>query len=134
LSERADCPGIGAILLKPGPLTETEREFVNRHTLIAERILLAAPSLTHIAAVVRSTHERFDGKGYPDGLAGEEIPLLALSSTRTSSERSKPCSSRTSGPAGPASRSPDPAPNGAGVRRPPYEGTLAGRAAPFTSR
>jgi HD-GYP domain-containing protein (c-di-GMP phosphodiesterase class II) len=66
-----------AILLKPGPLSEEELSFVHRHTLIAERALLAAPSLAHVAGIVRSTHERWDGAGYPDGLAGEEIPLLA---------------------------------------------------------
>jgi diguanylate cyclase (GGDEF)-like protein/putative nucleotidyltransferase with HDIG domain len=66
-----------AILLKPGPLTDDERAFVHRHTLIAERALLSAPSLAHIAGIVRSSHERYDGTGYPDGLAGEDIPLLA---------------------------------------------------------
>ena len=45
------------------------------HTLIGERIILAAPSLAHTAPLVRSSHERIDGAGYPDGLAGEAIPL-----------------------------------------------------------
>ena len=61
------------ILAKPGPLTEEEWAFVRRHTLVGERILAAAPSLAEVAALVRSTHERFDGRGYPDRLAGEEI-------------------------------------------------------------
>ena len=51
--------------------------FVRRHTLIGERILLAAPSLAPEARLVRASHERWDGKGYPDGLAGEQIPLGA---------------------------------------------------------
>jgi diguanylate cyclase (GGDEF)-like protein len=65
------------ILEKPGPLTDEEWKFVRRHTLVGERILLAAPALSHVAGIVRSSHERFDGSGYPDGLAGEEIPLPA---------------------------------------------------------
>jgi diguanylate cyclase (GGDEF)-like protein len=63
------------ILTKPGPLTDDEWEFVRRHTLIGERILASAPSLGHAAELVRSTHERWDGSGYPDGLAGSDIPL-----------------------------------------------------------
>ncbi|MEA2146882.1 MAG: hypothetical protein QOG59_2469, partial [Solirubrobacteraceae bacterium] len=66
-----------AILHKPGPLDEHEWEFMRRHTLIGERILLAAPSLAPTAGLVRSTHEWFDGGGYPDGLQGDEIPLGA---------------------------------------------------------
>jgi diguanylate cyclase (GGDEF)-like protein len=66
-----------AILHKPGPLTEEEWRFVRRHTLIAERILLGAPGLAHVAGVVRSSREHFDGTGYPDGLAGTDIPLVS---------------------------------------------------------
>ena len=66
-----------AILNKPGPLDAEEWEFMRRHTVIGERILIAAPSLAHTAALVRSSHERHDGTGYPDGLSGEEIPLGA---------------------------------------------------------
>jgi diguanylate cyclase (GGDEF)-like protein len=65
------------ILKKPGPLGAEEWQFMRRHTLIGERILSAAPALAQAAALVRSSHERFDGKGYPDGLAGEDIPLGA---------------------------------------------------------
>jgi two-component system, cell cycle response regulator len=65
------------ILSKPGPLTENEWEFVRRHTLIGERILAAAPALGQVARLVRSTHERLDGSGYPDALKGHEIPLGA---------------------------------------------------------
>jgi diguanylate cyclase (GGDEF)-like protein len=66
-----------AILRKPGPLDEHERRFVEQHTIVGERILCAAPALLRVARIVRSTHERWDGNGYPDGLAGEEIPLGA---------------------------------------------------------
>jgi two-component system, cell cycle response regulator len=48
---------------------------MHRHTLIGERILSAAPALTRASRLVRSSHERFDGKGYPDQIAGNEIPL-----------------------------------------------------------
>ena len=65
------------ILEKPGPLTDEEWKFVRRHTLVGERILLAAPALAHVAGLVRSSHERYDGTGYPDGLAGRDIPLPA---------------------------------------------------------
>jgi diguanylate cyclase (GGDEF)-like protein len=66
-----------AILGKPGPLDEGEWEFVRQHTLVGERILRAAPALHTVAKLVRSSHERFDGSGYPDGLAGQTIPLGA---------------------------------------------------------
>ena len=64
-----------SILNKPGPLDDDEWAFMHRHTLIGERILLAAPALSEAARLVRSSHERWDGDGYPDGLAGEDIPL-----------------------------------------------------------
>ena len=66
-----------AILDKPGPLDDAEWEYMRRHTIIGERILQAAPALKRVATIVRSTHERMDGTGYPDRLAGEEIPLAA---------------------------------------------------------
>jgi diguanylate cyclase (GGDEF)-like protein len=66
-----------SILAKPGPLDDEEMAFVRRHTLIGARILLAAPSLAPEAALVRASHERWDGTGYPDRLAGEVIPLGA---------------------------------------------------------
>ena len=66
-----------AILHKPGPLDEAEWEFMRTHTIIGERIIAAAPSLAQVARLVRSSHERWDGAGYPDGLAGEAIPLGA---------------------------------------------------------
>jgi diguanylate cyclase (GGDEF)-like protein/putative nucleotidyltransferase with HDIG domain len=64
-----------AILEKPGPLSEHEREFLDRHTIIGARILHAAPDLSQLSDMVRYSHERIDGKGYPDGLAGDDIPL-----------------------------------------------------------
>ena len=65
------------ILRKPGPLDRTEWELMRRHTLIGERILDTAPALRPVARIVRSSHEWWDGSGYPDGVAGEEIPLGA---------------------------------------------------------
>jgi len=66
------------IITKPGPLTDREWEFMHQHTVMGERIIAAAgPSLERIAPLVRASHERWDGAGYPDGLAGEEIPLGA---------------------------------------------------------
>ena len=64
-----------AILEKPGPLDEREWEFMRRHPLIGERIVLAAPALANTAPLIRSSHERLDGHGYPDGLKGSKIPL-----------------------------------------------------------
>ncbi|HEV7363998.1 MAG TPA: HD domain-containing phosphohydrolase [Solirubrobacteraceae bacterium] len=66
-----------AILAKPEPLEPEEWEFIQRHTIIGERIIAAAPALTDVARLVRSSHERWDGTGYPDALAGEAIPLGA---------------------------------------------------------
>jgi HD-GYP domain-containing protein (c-di-GMP phosphodiesterase class II) len=50
---------------------------MHQHTILGERILNAAPALRPVARIVRSTHERWDGAGYPDGLRGDEIPLAA---------------------------------------------------------
>ena len=65
------------VLQKAGPLDPTEWGFIHSHTLIGQRILSAAPALRPVGAIVRSTHENWDGTGYPDGLAGEAIPLAA---------------------------------------------------------
>jgi diguanylate cyclase (GGDEF)-like protein len=65
------------ILSKPGSLTEDEWEFVERHPVIGERILAAAPDFGSAAKIVRASHERWDGTGYPDRLTGPEIPLGA---------------------------------------------------------
>jgi diguanylate cyclase (GGDEF)-like protein/putative nucleotidyltransferase with HDIG domain len=64
-----------SILDKPGPLSEDEWTLIRRHTVIGERIMGAAPALQHSARLVRSSHERIDGAGYPDGLSGHAIPL-----------------------------------------------------------
>jgi diguanylate cyclase (GGDEF)-like protein len=63
------------ILSKPGPLTDEEWAFIRRHPLIGERIVASAPALRTVAGLVRSTHERWDGHGYPDRLVADEIPL-----------------------------------------------------------
>jgi len=65
------------ILEKRGPLDPQETEFIQQHPLIGERIVAAAPALMSVAQLVRSSHERFDGDGYPDGLREGEIPLGA---------------------------------------------------------
>ena len=65
------------ILNKPGKLDADEWRFVRRHSVIGERIVRAAPSLAHVATLVRACHERFDHGGYPDGIGGEQIPLGA---------------------------------------------------------
>ena len=66
-----------AILHKPRPLDEVEWHYIRQHTVIGERILSAAPAMIPVARLVRASHERWDGKGYPDGLAGDEIPVGA---------------------------------------------------------
>ena len=66
-----------AILTKPGPLDDGEREIMRRHPKIGERIVRAAPALARTADLVRASHERFDGTGYPDRVPGAAIPLGA---------------------------------------------------------
>ena len=63
------------ILTKPGPLTEQERRMVETHPVLGERILAPIEQLGEVRRIVRSAHEHYDGSGYPDGLAGGEIPL-----------------------------------------------------------
>ncbi|MEN8614641.1 HD domain-containing phosphohydrolase [Dehalogenimonas sp. THU2] len=67
----------GSILHKPGILSQAEREEIERHSAIGEKILAPVVEDTEILAMVRNHHERWDGAGYPDGLAGEGIPLGA---------------------------------------------------------
>jgi diguanylate cyclase (GGDEF)-like protein len=67
----------GTVRNKPGPLDARDWEFMHRHTLVGERIVLAAPALAHTAPLIRSSHERIDGAGYPDGLTSDQIPLGA---------------------------------------------------------
>jgi two-component system, cell cycle response regulator len=66
-----------AILSKPGPLSEAEWGYMREHTIVGDRILSAAPALEDAAKLVRASHERYDGTGYPDQLRGDEIPLGA---------------------------------------------------------
>jgi two-component system, cell cycle response regulator len=66
-----------SVLDKPGPLDDSEWALIHQHTVIGERILLAAPALKPVAALVRASHERWDGNGYPDRVSGEAIPLGA---------------------------------------------------------
>ena len=66
-----------AVLLKPGPLTEAERALVRQHPIIGERICSPLKSLRLVLPIIRHHHEHWDGTGYPDGLAGEAIPLTA---------------------------------------------------------
>jgi HD-GYP domain-containing protein (c-di-GMP phosphodiesterase class II) len=63
-----------AVLSAPRALDEIEWELMRQHTILGERILNAAPALRPVARIVRASHERWDGAGYPDGLAGEDIP------------------------------------------------------------
>ncbi|MEO8091903.1 MAG: HD domain-containing phosphohydrolase [bacterium] len=64
-----------SVLSRPGPLDEDESRLVRQHTLIGERILAAAPALIRASKLVRWSHERMDGEGYPDGIPGERIPI-----------------------------------------------------------
>jgi putative nucleotidyltransferase with HDIG domain len=66
------------ILRKPGPLSAEERERMDEHTAIGARMLERIPFLAPVAPLVRSAHERHDGGGYPDGLAGDDIPRGAM--------------------------------------------------------
>ena len=63
------------ILTKTGPLTEEERAIVEMHPILGERILEPIEQLEEVRRIVRSAHEHYDGGGYPDGLAGNDIPL-----------------------------------------------------------
>ncbi len=66
------------IINKPGPLDDAEWEVMRRHTIEGQRMLDSVGGvLTHVGLIVRASHEFFDGNGYPDGLAGEAIPIEA---------------------------------------------------------
>jgi HD-GYP domain-containing protein (c-di-GMP phosphodiesterase class II) len=65
------------ILMKPGPLTDDEWAVCREHAIIGERILRPLKPSREALGMVRNHHESWDGTGYPDGLAGEMIPLLA---------------------------------------------------------
>ena len=66
-----------AILRKPDRLSPEEYRAIQKHTVKGDEILATIPDLAPVRPIVRSHHERWDGQGYPDGLAGEEISLLA---------------------------------------------------------
>lgn len=66
-----------SVLLKPGPLTPAEFDTMKAHTLIGDRLCGQLRSLRRVRPIVRHHHEKLDGSGYPDGLAGDAIPLLA---------------------------------------------------------
>jgi two-component system, cell cycle response regulator len=66
-----------AVLEKAGPLSEDEWQLVRQHPVVGQRIVSSAPALREIGRIVRATHERWDGGGYVDGLAGTSIPLAA---------------------------------------------------------
>ena len=66
-----------SILFKRGLLTEEEWEVMRQHTIRGEQICSPMKTLAPVLPIIRSHHERWDGSGYPDGLAGEDIPLLA---------------------------------------------------------
>jgi putative nucleotidyltransferase with HDIG domain len=65
------------ILKKPGDLDDSEFEIIKKHPMLTSEILDTLETSEHFAAIARSHHERWDGTGYPDGLNGEDIPLLA---------------------------------------------------------
>jgi cyclic di-GMP phosphodiesterase len=66
-----------SILLKPGPLTPEEYERMKEHPVVGDRLCGDLRALHHVRPIVRHHHERQDGSGYPDGLAGDAIPILA---------------------------------------------------------
>jgi HD-GYP domain-containing protein (c-di-GMP phosphodiesterase class II) len=65
------------VLNKPGALSDDERAWIQEHPIVGADIVGRAPSLRDALTVIRQHHERYDGRGYPDGLAGEEIALAA---------------------------------------------------------
>jgi len=66
-----------AVLLKPGPLTADEFEVMKKHPVIGDQLCAPLQSLRRVRPIVRGHHERLDGSGYPDGLRGDEVPVLA---------------------------------------------------------
>ncbi len=65
------------ILHKPGPLDDAEWKVMRSHAAVGGELVERIDAFAHLAPAVRSSHERWDGGGYPDGLAGERIPLAA---------------------------------------------------------
>ena len=65
------------ILQKPGPLDDHERAVIEEHPVVGAKIVRSIAGLAHLAPAIRAGHERWDGAGYPDGLAGEDIPIIS---------------------------------------------------------
>jgi putative two-component system response regulator len=65
------------VLLKDGPLSDDERAIMQRHPLVGDRLCANLRSLRRVRPIIRHHHERLDGSGYPDGLSGDQVPLLA---------------------------------------------------------
>jgi PAS domain S-box-containing protein len=65
------------VLQKQGPLDEQEWQLMRQHPIVGEHIIAGIPDLSHLAPAMRAEHEHWDGSGYPDGLAGEQIPLAS---------------------------------------------------------
>jgi putative nucleotidyltransferase with HDIG domain len=65
------------ILQKPGPLDEHERKLIEEHPVVGAKIVRSIAGLAHLAPAIRAGHERWDGRGYPDGLAGDHIPIVS---------------------------------------------------------
>ena len=66
-----------SVLLKPGPLTAAEFELMKRHTEIGDALCAPLNSLRRVRPIIKSHHERLDGSGYPEGLKGDDVPMLA---------------------------------------------------------
>jgi two-component system, cell cycle response regulator len=66
-----------SILKKRGPLDDAELETMREHAALGARMVASIPGLAHLAPIIRATHERWNGEGYPDELSGEEIPLAS---------------------------------------------------------
>jgi putative nucleotidyltransferase with HDIG domain len=65
------------VLRKPGPLDDEERALIEQHPVVGAKIVRGVAGLAHLAPAIRAGHERWDGGGYPDGLAGEAIPVVS---------------------------------------------------------
>lgn len=66
-----------SILQKPGSLSESEWELMRQHPAVGERIVASTETLAHLAPAIRAEHERYDGRGYPDGLDADRIPVIS---------------------------------------------------------
>jgi HD-GYP domain-containing protein (c-di-GMP phosphodiesterase class II) len=66
-----------AVIEKTGPLTDDEWVLIREHSIIGERMLSVSPALRDVGAIVRASHESYDGSGYPDNIGGQDIPLEA---------------------------------------------------------